>query len=251
MGFIGYRVKALAAKLVPFDVPMPTVLMYHAVVDDVENPFVSVRPADFAAQLQALRRAGRRFVTMDTVAAACRDGAALPPDAVCVTFDDGNLDNLEVALPVLERLDIPATIYVATALCEAEQNNGTMCSPAQIATLARHPLITIGGHGHRHVRLARLSPEEAALDIVEGKRRLEDWCRVAPRHFAYPFGSNNPAVREAVREAGYVTAVTTRRGSCADDSDPYGIGRIGVYRFTRPWMMSAVCGRRFLRFNGG
>lgn len=38
----------------------------------------------------------------------------LEGDAVCITFDDGYMDNFWNALPILEELDIPATIFVAT-----------------------------------------------------------------------------------------------------------------------------------------
>ncbi len=44
----------------------------------------------------------------------------LPDNAVCVTFDDGYLNNLTVAQPVLQKYQIPATVYVATAF-----SNGT------------------------------------------------------------------------------------------------------------------------------
>ncbi|MBV2127713.1 polysaccharide deacetylase family protein [Arsukibacterium indicum] len=38
----------------------------------------------------------------------------LPANAVCVTFDDGYLNNLTVAQPILAKYDIPATVYIAT-----------------------------------------------------------------------------------------------------------------------------------------
>jgi peptidoglycan/xylan/chitin deacetylase (PgdA/CDA1 family) len=42
----------------------------------------------------------------------------LTPDSAIVTFDDGYLDNLTLALPILRKHRVPATIYVATGLVE-------------------------------------------------------------------------------------------------------------------------------------
>jgi len=44
----------------------------------------------------------------------CLDNHTLPERAVCVTFDDGYLDNLTVALPILEKWGIPGAVFVSS-----------------------------------------------------------------------------------------------------------------------------------------
>ena len=59
------------------------------------------------------------------------DYGELPPRAVCVTFDDGYSDNEELALPILKRLNIPATVFVTTG----QLNGGRMWNDTIIETL--------------------------------------------------------------------------------------------------------------------
>lgn len=44
----------------------------------------------------------------------------LPQNAVCVTFDDGYINNLTVAQPILEQYQVPATVYIATAFSDGK-----------------------------------------------------------------------------------------------------------------------------------
>ena len=87
------------------------VLMYHKVNDVDGNP-VTVPPGLFDEQMAQLAELGYAAVSLDDVLAYYLGGVPLPPGAVLITFDDGYLDNLENALPILERHGYPAVLFV-------------------------------------------------------------------------------------------------------------------------------------------
>ena len=76
-----------------------------------------------------------------------RDGT-LPPRAASITFDDGYADNHDLALPVLRRHGLPATVFVANGYLDG----GRMFNDSVIETLRRAPegtldlRDTVGGH---------------------------------------------------------------------------------------------------------
>ena len=85
-----------------------------------------------------------------------------------------------------------------------------------LRALAGEPLLTIGAHSQTHRRLATLDEAQLRHEVHGGRERLEHELSRPVRHLAYPYGG--PAacgVREfqAAADAGYLTAVTTRRGN--------------------------------------
>lgn len=56
----------------------------------------------------------------------------LPRRACCITFDDGYADNLTIALPILEKYRLPATVFVATGYLDG----GRMFNDAVIDAIA-------------------------------------------------------------------------------------------------------------------
>jgi peptidoglycan/xylan/chitin deacetylase (PgdA/CDA1 family) len=90
--------------------PRAAILMYHRVVDERYDPWnLCVSPANFDAQMALLaeRRAQADLAVFADGAAFDRNGSR-----IAITFDDGYADNITNALPVLERHDMPATIFV-------------------------------------------------------------------------------------------------------------------------------------------
>ena len=91
----------------------PAILMYHRIATPDVDPWgLSVSPERFAEQVHALR-ARRTILSMDAFVARLQSGD-LPHDAVALTFDDGYLDNLRQAKPILEAAEIPATVFLTT-----------------------------------------------------------------------------------------------------------------------------------------
>ncbi|HLO30387.1 MAG TPA: polysaccharide deacetylase family protein [Anaerolineales bacterium] len=85
--------------------------MYHRVVDLPFDPqLLSVKPQHFEEHLEILRRYAWPISLEELTSALRKD--RLPRGGVAITFDDGYADNLHDAKPLLERHDIPATIFV-------------------------------------------------------------------------------------------------------------------------------------------
>jgi peptidoglycan/xylan/chitin deacetylase (PgdA/CDA1 family) len=91
--------------------------MYHRVASVATDPWgLAVTPANFAAQMALIQR--RRVVLpIGEFVAQARLGR-LPRHAVALTFDDGYLDNLTEAAPILAAAKLPATLFLATGPSE-------------------------------------------------------------------------------------------------------------------------------------
>jgi len=96
-----------------------SILIYHRVLDhfDYLRPDEPLRAA-FGWQMALLSRFMHPLSLPDALLRLHED--SLPERAVCVTFDDGYADNLYAALPILERYEVPATVFVATDFLNGE-----------------------------------------------------------------------------------------------------------------------------------
>ncbi|MCW8866502.1 MAG: polysaccharide deacetylase family protein [Colwellia sp.] len=96
-----------------------SILIYHQVFAEQDPMRVSEPDAEaFRWQMELIKK----YYTPLSISEALAhlDNGTLPANAVCITFDDGYINNLEVAAPILNALDIPATVYVATAFSNGE-----------------------------------------------------------------------------------------------------------------------------------
>lgn len=90
-------------------------LLYHR-INPVEDPIyhLTVSPAHFEEQILFLKE---HFPILRFE----EDWVKGSGTGVVITFDDGYADNCEYALPILERHQIPATVFVSTGYVDTER----------------------------------------------------------------------------------------------------------------------------------
>jgi peptidoglycan/xylan/chitin deacetylase (PgdA/CDA1 family) len=193
------------------------VLCYHAVSDTWPSPAALSRSA-LEAQLRFLLRRGYHPLTLS--AALDRDA---PRRAMAVTFDDGYASILEAGLPILERLQMPGTVFVPTDPASAgglmswselaqwvggEHEHELRCmSWDQLRSLVERGW-EIGSHTCSHPHLTEISEDRAASELRDSRAACEEELQRPCLSLAYPFGSHDATVRELAAAAGYRTAVT-------------------------------------------
>ncbi len=137
-----------------------TIIGYH----NVEGTHYFDAPAGqgtrgFRQQLQLLRRAAN-VVELGTAVRTWAEGREIPMRSVCITFDDGYRDSLDVAAPLLEQYSLPATFFLIPAFVSTESHAWwerlSWCVlGASVSTL------------HWQNRVVPLGERAARVDVVE------------------------------------------------------------------------------------
>lgn len=185
---------------------VPMVLMYHCIAESPEDPYgVCVTPARFAEQMAWLADRGLRGVSMSELVDAMRAGRERR--LVGLTFDDGYVGLLENALPVLQRHDFTATMYIVSGLLGGtnEWDAGPvrpLVSADEVLQLAAAGM-EIGSHTASHSRLAGVGAERLEAEVRDSRSQLSELLGHPVRGFAYPWGTMDAAARQAVRDAGF------------------------------------------------
>ena len=206
------------------------ILMYHRVaplsprLPAITNA-LTVSPADFAAEMRWLHRAGFRALTQEQLFAALERGARLPRRPVLITFDDGYRNVLWHAAPVLHRLRMPATAYVVTGRISGP--DPSFLTWDELGALQRLGF-DIGSHTVDHLELPLLSPAQAREQLVASRLALEQHLGHPVQWFSYPAGAEDASVLPLVRRAGYVLAVTTHPGRLQSARRPFELRRYEV-----------------------
>lgn len=222
--------------------PRIKVLLYHRVTDEVRDN-LTVGIGQFDRQMAFLNRRCCVLSIEQVVSNSRIPRSALP--LVCVTFDDGYMDNYEHAMPILLRNRIPAAFFVSTGIVGSatpfphDVRRGKARPPvmswSQVRELHENGF-TIGSHSVTHIDCAAESERVVRDELEESKRELEDRLGIREVIFAYPYGgrANMTAERvQMVRQAGYKACLSAYGGTNVGIVDQFNVLRGGIH-----WEMS-------------
>lgn len=127
------------------------ILMYHCVPAAREVPWIDPRNAIaadlFEQQMQFLAR-HRHVISIDQLTTQLVSGEPFCRGTVAITLDDGYLNNLRVAAPILAKYQLPATVYLATNYINAGKNQWIDTLYGAFVARSRHRLSLSLGQWH-------------------------------------------------------------------------------------------------------
>jgi peptidoglycan/xylan/chitin deacetylase (PgdA/CDA1 family) len=228
------------------------ILMYHRVVDPVPGkprPTWNVPPWLFERQLSGLLRRGWQPWPLKQLLTCLERELPIPRKTFVVTFDDGFVNNLTQAHPILTRLSVPATLFLATAYLDSKvpfpSDDWSVAGQPGVPKEAWRPLTTeecrrlignglveLGAHTHTHADF-RGRPEELAKDLATNLAVLRERFGIERPAMAFPYGSIREGFASAelasvARDAGVVCALNTEPRLVRPGDSPYSWGRFAA-----------------------
>jgi len=182
--------------------------------------------------MESLAQAGVPVVALDQVLSV--------QGSVALTFDDGYQNFADAALPMLEKLQFPATVFVVSGFCgqrsewPGQPAGGTPSLPLlpwqELAALP--PSVALGAHTITHRDLRKLSREDCEHELSGSRKEIEQRTGRPVRWLAYPYGASSAQLRQLAGRH-FELAVGTTLAYVSPHSDRFDLPRIDAYYLRR------------------
>ena len=200
--------------------------MFHRVTDtdypNYRNLTISV--SAFEKFIVAKKENGWYFARLSEL----EDEAIYNGKTAVITFDDMYEDAFKNAVPILNKYNIPFTVFIATELVDKPE----YITSLQLQNLKENTLCTVAAHSISHKILRCLSVNEKEKEI--SKEEFIDKVGFEPQYFAYPYGTYYACDKKSQRlvcKNGYRFAFSTLNYSFnlrQMRKKPYFIPRINI-----------------------
>jgi peptidoglycan/xylan/chitin deacetylase (PgdA/CDA1 family) len=178
------------------------ILLYHRVQSEASSGTYTISVDTFKSHMQILVQNGCQSISVAQLRSAIIEGALLPPKPIIITFDDGNVDNFDIAFPIMQSYGLTGTAYIVANRLGSEG----YLSVEQLEQMV-HAGWEIGSHSMTHADLTKISAIQLREEMLGSRYRLEDAIGIEIRSFAYPYGSYQADFAAKALQYGYYTGV--------------------------------------------
>ncbi len=200
-------------------------LVYHR-FGDSRYPSTNTSVSVFEEHLKYLSEKGFKSYT---VTGLLNDTSVLTDGSkkVLITVDDGFASFYEHGMPVLEKYNMKATLYVNTE----SVGWGDYLSWTQLKELMDKG-VEIGSHSHQHNYFVN-EPDSSRAgvfeeDLLKAESLFQEHLGMVPKTFVYPYGEFSTEMVEVVKNYDYLIAFAQNSGVLSNASHPYGVPRFPV-----------------------
>lgn len=168
------------------------VLMYHSVEKESDD-YLTVSCRMFEEQLAYLKEY-HSILTARQILELISNGKEIPQNPVVITFDDSLRDNVENALPILDKYSAKATFFAIAeyigkdTLWNHKAHKILMHMNEAELKCVHSEGHEIGNHTLTHQRVTKLSDEQLKRELHESNRILTEIVGQKPVTMAYPYG---------------------------------------------------------------
>jgi peptidoglycan/xylan/chitin deacetylase (PgdA/CDA1 family) len=219
---------------------------------DRPTPTWNVTPQRFEQQLKGLLARGWQPWPLRQVICCAERDLPIPRKTFVVTFDDGYVNNLIEAAPILTKLHVPATLFLATAYLDSKQpfpcddwsvagqpgvpsETWRPLTTEECRRLVGNGLIELGAHTHTHADF-RGRPDALRADLAENLAVLQERFDVINPPFAFPYGTKATGfvtneLAAVARDAGTICSLTSESDLVRRGDNPFGWSRFTVHEY--------------------
>ena len=199
------------------------ILTYHSVSTDKQPkeflPLYNIKPEIFTEQIKLITDLN---IKCGTIAESYNNSCQLS-----ITFDDGFVNTLENAAPILFDKKIPFTVFVTPKNIINHKN--IFMTIKDLKELLKIPGAKIGSHGFSHVKLSDCSDNEMADELINSKKWLEDNIGCVVDTISYPHGAYNHNTLNKLEKTNYKFALSTKFGRVNSKVNNFCLPRIDVW----------------------
>lgn len=184
------------------------VLQYHH-VSDTTPASTSISVEQFTLHMDYLKQQEYKVLPLNEIIDGLKKGKKFDQKTVAITFDDGYLNVLTNADPLLKQLAFPYSIFVAPS--EITQNRPSMLNWEQLKQLSESGVLILN-HSLAHDHLNRMLPDETnetwaarvADDITQAQMVLDEKLGAPQlKYLAYPYGEYNDQLLTVIKSLGF------------------------------------------------